>query len=112
MIELGQLEKQSHDFAAKNVRIFAISNDDLESATKTQKQFPHLTIIADPQQVMAKALAIIHPGAAPDGTDTNAPTTFLVDRGEVRWMFHPDRFLERLPATDLLAAIDKALPQR
>ncbi len=111
MIELGELEKQHQEFASRNVRIFAISNDNIDNAKETQKLFPHLTIIADPKQSMAKALAVLHPGAAPDGGDTNAPTTFLVDAGEVRWMFRPDRFLERLPAADLLAAIDGALPR-
>lgn len=111
MIELGELESRQQDFASLKVRVFAISNDDVETAKLTQEKFPHLTIISDSQQALAKALMVIHASAAPGGTDTNAPTTFLVKDGTVRWMFRPDRFLERLPAVDLLTAIDKALPR-
>ncbi len=112
MIELGQLETHSQEFKAKGIRVFAISNDDVDTAKLTQEKFPHLSIIADPQQTMAKALAVVHEGVAPGGKDTNAPTTFLVNAGEVRWLFRPDSIIERLPAVDLLAAIDGALKSR
>ncbi len=61
---------------------------------------------------MAKALQVIHPGVGPEGTDTNAPTTILVDgAGTVRWLFRADRFLTRLPPEDLLKAVDDHLPR-
>jgi hypothetical protein len=45
------------------------------------------------------------------GQDPAAPTTILVDgQGTVRWLFRPDRFLERLSPAQLLAAIDEHMP--
>src|SRR5437879_1387999 len=97
MVELGQLEKQHAQFAQRGVRVIAISNDDQAATALTQADFPHLVVVSDAQQNIAKAMQVIHPGAAPGGTDTNAPTTFLVDgAGAVRWLFRPDRFLARL----------------
>jgi hypothetical protein len=50
-------------------------------------------------------------GREPAGSDTAAPTTFLVDgNGSVRWTFRPDRILTRLSPSELLAAIDKEMP--
>ncbi len=108
MVELGELEKHHDDFARRNVRLVVVSNDSQATAAKTQADFPHLVVIADTEQSLAKAVQVIHPGAARDGSDTNAPTTFLLDgEGRVRWLFRPDRFLERQAPADLLAAIDK-----
>jgi peroxiredoxin len=106
MRELDQLEKRHEDFAKKGVRIVVISNDDLPTAQQTQTDFPHLVVVADMKQALASAMDVIHPGMGPNQSDTNAPTTFLVDRtGTVRWFFRPDRFLARLSADELLAAI-------
>jgi peroxiredoxin len=107
MVELGELEKRHEDFTKRNTRVVAISNDDQTAASQTQAKFPHLTIVADTDQNMAKTLQVIHPGMGHDGTDTNAPTTILLDgSGTVRWLLRPDRFLTRLAPEDLLKAID------
>ena len=107
MVELGELEKHQQEFAKRKLRVVVISNDDQATARKTQADFPHLVVVADTDQTMAKAMDVIHPGAAQDGSDTNAPTTFLVDgSGTVRWLFRPDRFLVRLTPNELLKAID------
>jgi peroxiredoxin len=112
MVELGELEKQHQAFENRQVRVVAISNDDLATAQKTQADFPHLVIVSDAQQKMAKALDVIQPGVAPDGSDTNAPTSFLVDGyGNVRWLFRPERFTTRLSPEGLLAEIDRAIRQ-
>lgn len=106
MIELGQLEKQHQEFANRQVRLVAISNDDRATARLTQADFPHLIVVSDAQQSVAKAMQVLHLGAASDGTDTNAPTTFLIDGdGTVRWVFRPERFLVRLSPAELLEAI-------
>ena len=108
MKELVQLEKHYQDFTKRNIRIIAISNDDQTSARKTQADFPHLTIVADADQNLAKSLQVIHAGAGHGGTDTNAPTTFLVDgTGKVRWFFRPNNFMVRLSPEELLTAIDE-----
>jgi peroxiredoxin len=108
MVELGELEKQHEEFAKRNVRLVVISNDDQQDAQLTQKKFPHLTVVADTDQKMAKVLQVLDPGHGPKLTDTNAPTTFLVDgSGTVRWMFRPDVFFVRLSPEELLKAIDE-----
>jgi|GEM_PF-6325716 len=79
MVELGQLEKRHQDFTGRHVRIFAVSNDDPQTARATQADFPHLVIVSDAEQTLAKAVQVLHPGAGPHHEDVNAPTTFLVD---------------------------------
>src|SRR5437868_5716426 len=97
MVELGELENRFQDFAKRNVRVVAISNDNQEDSQHSQAKFPHLTIVADTDQKLAKAVEVIQPGAGHDGKDTNAPTTILVDgAGYVRWLFRPDHFMTRL----------------
>jgi peroxiredoxin len=106
MIELGQLEKNHQAFVQRYTRIVVVSNDDQATAKLTQADFPHLLVVSDAQQNIAKAMQVIQSGAAADGTDTNAPTTILIDgRGTVRWVFRPERFLVRLSPAELLEAI-------
>src|SRR5947208_202433 len=109
MVELGQLEKKFQAFADRKVKIIAISDDDLANSQETQGFFPHLVIVSDPEQSIAKAVGVLHPGVKPGGGDTNAPTTFLVDeKGYVRWWFRPERYIERLTPEELTAKIDEA----
>lgn len=110
MVELGELEKRHADFDKRNVRIYAVSNDDVELSKKTQEKFPHLKIASDADLKMAAALHVIHKDAGHDGKDTNAATTILTDgAGKVRWFFRADRFMERISPDALLAAIDERL---
>ena len=108
MVELGQLEKHHEDFAKRHVRVVVISNDKQTTAQATQTDFPHLVVVSDSEQNMAKALQVIHSGAGATGDDTNAPTTFLVDGdGHVRRMMRLERFLARYSPQEVLAAIDE-----
>jgi peroxiredoxin len=110
MIELGQLEARYQDFDSRYVRVVAVSLDGLDDSAKTQSKFPHLVVISDEKEGLAKAAGTLGPQKSPSGGDTNAPTTILVDRrGEVRWVFRPDRFLERLGPDQVLAEVDKHL---
>ena len=105
MTELGELESHFQEFDKRKTRILVISTDDRENAQKSQAQFPHLKAVADTDQKMCQTLNVM------DGEDKAAPTTILVDgQGTVRWLFRPDRFLERLSSAQLLAAIDAHLP--
>jgi peroxiredoxin len=107
LVELGELEGHERQFADKDVRVVVVSNDDLETARITQAEFPHLVVVSDADQNIAKSMEVIHKGAGRDGRDTNAPTTFLVDgQGQVQWFFRPDRFIERLSADELLSSIE------
>ena len=110
MIELGQLEARHQDFDSRHVRVVAVSLDGLDDSAKTQSKFPHLVIVSDKNEGLAKAASTLAPQHSPEGGDTNAPTTVLVDRrGEVRWVFRPDRFIERLSPDELLKEVDKHL---
>ena len=111
MVELGQLEARHEQFDSRGVRVVAASLDDLGDSAHTQQRFPHLTIMSDPGQGLARAADVVGPHHAPTGEETVSPTTVLVDgRGQVRWVFRPERYISRLPAAGLLAAVDEHLP--
>jgi peroxiredoxin len=111
MVELGELEGHHRQFDDKHVRVVVISNDDQQTAQKTQADFPHLVVVSDREQNVAKALEVIHAGAGHEGEDTNSPTTFLVDgSGQVRWFFRPSHIIVRLSPDELGKAIDEHLP--
>ncbi len=107
MIELGQLERRHEDFAQRNVRVLVVSVEGLEDAGKTQADFPHLLVLADEQRGLSEAAGVIHPHSAPDGGDTDAPTTILVDQdGTVRWLYRSPEVIARLSPDEVLQAID------
>ncbi|MFO0889857.1 MAG: redoxin domain-containing protein [Isosphaeraceae bacterium] len=111
MVELGELEAHANDFARRQVRVVVVSDDDQPTARLTQADFPHLTVVSDAAQDLARAMDVLHAGSDHEGKETNAPTTFLIDgRGVVRWFFRPERFITRLPARDFMAAIDRVRP--
>jgi peroxiredoxin len=111
MTELGQLEAYWQEFAKRKVKVIVASVEDQEKAKATQADYPHLIVVSDAQRKLAEALAVLHPNSAPDGGDTTAPTTLLVDGGgTVRWVFRPDRVLTRLSPSQVLAAVDREMP--
>jgi peroxiredoxin len=110
MVELGELERNHAEFAARGVRVVVISNDVHEAARSTQADFPHLKVVSDADENLARAIEVIHPRAGQNGEDTNAPTTLLVDgKGAVRWIRRPRNIMSRLSPQELLAAIDETL---
>jgi peroxiredoxin len=110
MIELGQLESHWREFDKRKVRVVVVSVEDQEKARATQADFPHLIVVSDAGRKLAEAAAVIHPRSAPDGGDSAAPTTILVDGvGIVRWTFRPSRVLTRLSPSQVLAVIDKEM---
>lgn len=110
MIELGQLEETHEQFAKRKARVVAVSIEDQEAARLTQKDFPHLVVVADADRGLSKALDLIHPESAPEGGDTAAPTTLLIDgEGRVRWIFRADRVFRRLSPEEVLTAVDEHL---
>lgn len=109
MVELGQLETHHDEFDAKGVRIVAVSLDDLADTKLTQEKFPHLTILSDYDESLARAADVLGPQHSPTGEITVSPTTVLLDRsGQVRWVFRPDRYTTRLSPRELLDAIDRS----
>ena len=112
MTELGELERNVVEFSRRNTRIIVVSLEDQKEAQKTQGDHPDLYVVADAGRGLSAVADVIHPHSGPDGGDTAAPATLLVDRqGVVRWTFRPSRFLSRLSPEELLAAIDQYLPR-
>jgi peroxiredoxin len=112
MIELVQLERRHEDFTKRHARVLAISIEGLDDARKTQSEFPHLTVLADEARGLSEAAGLIHPHAAPDGGDADAPTTILVDRrGTVRWVYRSPAVIVRLSPDEVLQAIDRNMPR-
>jgi alkyl hydroperoxide reductase subunit AhpC len=108
MTELVQLEKRHDDFAKRNCRATVVSVEGLADAAKTQADFPHLTVLSDEKRSLSTGAGLIHPHAAPDGGDTDVPTTILVDRrGIVRWVYRSPSVIARLSPDDVLQAIDQ-----
>jgi len=110
MIELGQLERRHEDFARRNTRVIVVSLEGGDDAQETQRDFPHLLVLADKGQGLSEAAGLIHPHAAPDGSDADAPTTILVDRhGKPCWVYRSE-VIARLSPDEVLQAIDLHLP--
>lgn len=110
MIELGELEAKHEEFAKRKTRVVVASIEDPETAKKTQADFPNLVVVADAGRKLTDALAVLQPGSHPDGGDTSAPTTFLIDgKGTVRWIHRPERFLVRLSPAEVVAAVDEKM---
>lgn len=108
MTELGELEARHEDFEKRGVQVVVASIEPREKAQETQKVFPHLIVLADSDRRLAETMDVIHPHSAPDGGDTAAPTTILLDEhGVVRWVFRPGRVITRLSPDEVLAALDK-----
>src|SRR5262245_6653096 len=108
MIELGQLERRHEDFAKRNTRVIVASVEGTEDAGQTQTQFPHLLVLADQGRGLSNAVDLIHPHAAPDGSDADAPTTILVRKdGNVLWVYRSPQVIARLSPDEVLQAIDE-----
>ena len=113
MIELGQLERRHEDFARRNTRVIAVSVEGTEDARKTQNDFPDLLVLSDQGRGLSDAAGLIHPRSAPDGGDTAAPTTVIVDRhGTVRWLYRSGEVIARLSPDDVLRAVDEYIPEK
>jgi len=110
MIELGQLERDWQEFDRRKVRVVVISLEGVEEARKTQADFPHLVVVSDADRKLTEAVEGFHARSAPDGSDTSAPTTILVDgNGSIRWTFRPDRVFTRLSPSQVVEAVDREL---
>src|SRR5258708_6583549 len=108
MTELVQLERRHDEFPKRNARVIAVSVEGLDDARKTQADYPHLTVVSDEAHRLSEIAALIHPHAAPDGSDADVPTTILVDRtGTVRWLYRSPSVIERLSPDEVLRTIDE-----
>ncbi len=106
MAEIGELNERAAEFKAAKAQVVAISNDSVDVARLSQNTFPELVIVSDADQKVARMVGVIHPGAAPDGKDTNAPTIFLLDsKGVVQEILQQDNFFARFSAGELIERI-------
>jgi alkyl hydroperoxide reductase subunit AhpC len=113
LAELGQLEARHQDFEKRNTRIIGVSLEDRAEAAQSDAQFQHIMFLADKEGNLARAAELIGPQHAPDGGETNAPTTIVLDHdGVVRWVYRPDRYIHRLTPDELLAGIDAHLQEK
>ena len=110
MTELVQLERRHEEFPKRNARVVAVSVEGLDDARRTQADYPHLTVVSDEAHGLSEAAGLIHPHAAPDGGDTDVPTTILIDRsGTVRWLYRSPSVIERLSPDEVIRAVDQNL---
>ncbi len=110
MIELGELERNHAEFEMRNVRVVVASLEGQDDAKLTQRDFPHLIVVADSEGSLVKAVEVLHQGAGPQGVDIAAPTTFFIDKqGTVRSLFRPKQVIARLSAKEVLKAVDEKL---
>ncbi len=107
MTELGQLERREADFARRKARVVVSSIEGPEEAQQTQTDFPHLLVLADEERGLSNVAQLIHPHSAPEGGDTSAPTTIIVDeRRIVRWLYRSPSAIARLSPDEVLEALD------
>jgi len=72
-----------------------------------------MTFLSDPEGTLMDALGVRHRNAAPPfvegrSRDLFLPTTFLVDESRtIRWVYRPDTYRTRAPASEVLAEIEK-----
>lgn len=116
MIELGQLERHHDDFAMENARIVVASLEGPDEAHQTQDDFPHLLVLADHDRKLASAVGVIHTRSTPEGGDTSAPTTVIIDgQGVVRWLYRSPAAIARLAPQDVLREVttltERSAPQ-
>jgi alkyl hydroperoxide reductase subunit AhpC len=110
MIELGELEKNHDEFAKRNTRVVVVSDEGQEDAQQTQKDFPHLLVVADADKKLISAVEVLHPHGGEHDQDVAAPTTFVIDKqGTVKGMYRTKQVVARLSAKEELDMLDADL---
>ena len=101
------MELQSHqaDFAARSIRLVAISVDAVDKSQELAKdhglRFP---LLSDPDLAVIRSY-----GVADESNGIAWPAEFLVDRGgRIRWRASAQAVGTRPSATDVLRAFDAA----
>jgi|GEM_PF-1301828 len=112
MTQLTELEAHHADFESAKADVVVVSIEDLETASQTQKDFPHLKVVSDEQRELSNAIDVVNKAVAPDGGDADAPTIVLLDgAGVVQWVHRPTRVLVRTSAAELVAKINEQKPR-
>ena len=105
------MELQSHqaDFAARSIRVIAISVDPVAKSQDLAKDL-HLAfpLLSDPDLVAIRAY-----GVADESNGIAWPAEFIVDRGgRIRWRATAESVSKRPSTDDLLRAFDLSVDNR
>lgn len=102
MTQLSELEANHEAFEQAGADVVVVSLEDVQTASQTQRDFPHLAAVSDADRELSAGVDLINPGFAPDGSDCAAPTIVLLDgAGTVKWLHRPKRFIARPSAAEL-----------
>jgi len=118
--ELGELRRHYQEILERGVEVAAVSVDPPEVSEKLrQKLGVGIRFLSDERGMLMDALDVRdRDGLPPDfitgglgkgreSRDIFLATTFLVDEGGViRWLYRPDTYRVRAPASEVLQAID------
>jgi len=96
------------DFAARGIRVVAISVDPVETTREhaTKMGFTY-TFLSDPEAEVIRRYDLLHAGGGQQG-DIARPAEFLVDpSGTVRWLDLTEDYWVRARPETVLAAFDR-----
>ena len=113
MTELGELRRHYQEILERGVEVAAVSVDPPEVSEKLRQKFGvGIRFLSDERGVLMDALDVRdRDGLPPDFVTGGLATTFLVDEGGViRWVYRPDTYRVRAPASEVLQAIDALGP--
>ncbi len=106
---MRSLEEKKAEFAARGVRLVAVSVDPPAVSKKhaAEQGFSFVFLSDESGQVLTK-WDLLHKDGH-DGHDISRPAEFLIDStGVVRWVNLSENFMQRMDADEALAAIDAA----
>lgn len=107
---MRSFQKRLGDFAARGVKVVAISVDAVE-INRVHAQRMHYTfpLLSDVDAATIRRYDLLHPRAGPKQEDISRPAEFYVDQnGVVRWVNLTDNIAVRARPEQALAAIDSA----
>jgi peroxiredoxin len=115
--ELGELRRHYQEIIDRHVEVMAVSVDppDAQEALKRKLEL-RIRFLSDEQGSLMDLLHIRDRDALPptfvtgfrrENHDIFLPTTFLLDeQGIVRWVYRPESYRVRAPASEVLRQID------
>ncbi len=95
-------------FAARNVRLVAISVDPPEvTRAHMEKGGYTYTFLSDPKAEVIRRYDLLHPGGGIGGADIARPAEFLLDpSGTVRWENLTESYKVRIHAEEMFKVLD------
>jgi peroxiredoxin len=105
---LRSFQKRLSDFAARGVRVVAISVDPSEVSRQHARKLGFTyTFLSDPKAEVIRRYDLLHPGGGPKHSDIARPAEFLIDNsGTVRWVNLTESVTVRARPQQVLEAFD------